>query len=81
MLYELGQIAFLQGNFEEAVSWFEQGLSCKNILNKRALWTGRIAALEYAGNFPGALDEVNRYLEQYPNDAAAQKELLFLQTR
>ncbi len=81
VLYELGQIAFLQGNFEEAVSWFEQGLSCKNILNKRALWTGRIAALEYAGNFPGALDEVNRYLEQYPNDAAAQKELLFLQSR
>lgn len=81
ILYELGQIAFEEGDYEHAVSWFEEGMACKNVINKRELWSGKIAALEYMGNFDTAKQEMQAYLESYPNDGAAQREFLFLKTR
>lgn len=29
VLYELGQISFEAGAYEQAVSWFEEGMACK----------------------------------------------------
>lgn len=81
VLYELGQLAFVQGEYDKAVTWFDQGMGCENIMNKRALWSGKIAALEYAGDFPAALQEMENYLENYPQDDEAQKEYIFLKTR
>lgn len=81
VLYELGQISFQEENYEQAVSWFEEGMACKNVMNKRELWAGKIAALEHMGNFEAAKQEMQVYLESYPNDGAAQREFVFLKTR
>ncbi len=81
VLYELGQIAFENEDYEQAIAWFEEGMACKNIINKRELWAGKIAALEHMGNFDSAKQEMEVYLESYPNDGAAQREYLFLKTR
>ncbi|MDE7313866.1 MAG: tetratricopeptide repeat protein [Eubacterium sp.] len=81
VLYELGQISFKEENYEQAVSWFEEGMACKNVINKRELWAGKIACLEYMGNFEAAKQEMQAYLESYPNDGAAQREYVFLKTR
>lgn len=81
VLYELGQIAFEDGDYEQAISWFEEGMACKNVINKRELWSGKIAALEYMGDFDVARQEIEVYLESYPNDGAAQREEAFLKTR
>ncbi len=81
VLYELGQIAAAQGDYSEAVSRFEQGMECENLMNKRQLWTAKIAAMEHGGNFTAALQEMEAYLEDYPNDEAAQREYIFLKTR
>lgn len=81
VLYELGLISFEEGSYEQAISWFEEGMACKNVINKRALWAGKIASLEYMGNFDAAKQEMQVYLESYPNDGASQREYAFLQTR
>ncbi len=81
ILYELGQIAFENKDYEQAIAWFEEGMACKNIINKRELWAGKIAAFEYMGNYDAAKQEMGAYLESYPNDVAAQREYLFLKTR
>ena len=81
VLYELGQIAFQAGEYEQAVTWFEEGMACKNVINKRELWGGKIAALEYMGKFDTARQELEVYLESYPNDGAAQREFVFLKSR
>ncbi|MDE6888549.1 MAG: tetratricopeptide repeat protein [Eubacterium sp.] len=81
VLYELGQISFEAEAYEQAVSWFEEGMACKNVMNKRELWAGKIAALEYMGNFDAAKQEMAAFLESYPNDGAAQREYVFLNTR
>ena len=81
VLYELGSLAFSRGEYDKAVTWFYQWLGCENIMNKRALWSGKIAALEYGGNFSAALQEMELYLENYPHDEEAQKEYIFLKTR
>lgn len=81
VLYELGQIAFEEGDYEQAVSWFQEGMACKNVINKRELWSGKIASYEYMGNFDAARQEMGAYLETYPNDGAAQREYLFLKSR
>lgn len=81
VLYELGQIAFIGTDYEQAVTWFEEGMACKNVINKRELWAGKIAALEYMGKFDTARAELETYLESYPNDGAAQREYVFLKSR
>lgn len=81
VLYELGQLAAAQEEYTKAVSWFEQGMECENLMNKRQLWSGKISALEHAGDFTGALQEMEVYLESYPNDEDAQREYVFLKTR
>ncbi|MCI8447407.1 MAG: tetratricopeptide repeat protein [Eubacterium sp.] len=81
VLYELGRIAFEDGSYHQALAYFEQGLSCEGIINKRELWTGKIAALEYIGDFDVAKQAMEEYLESYPEDAQAKREYIFLKTR
>lgn len=81
VLYELGKIAFEDGSYHQALAYFEQGMSCEGIINKRELWSGKIAALEYIGDFDVAQQEMKEYLESYPEDAKAKREYTFLKTR
>lgn len=79
--YALGKIAFEKEDYEQAVSYFEKGLACPDIAVKPRLWSGKIAAMEFQGDFAGARQEMEDYLSCYPDDEQAQREYAFLKTR
>lgn len=81
VLYELGQLAFEEGSYNQALDYFEEGLSGKSVMNQRELWAGKIAALEHNGDFDTAKQEMEAYLSNYPQDEQAQREYIFLNTR
>lgn len=81
VFYAMGKISFEEGDYAQAIRYFEQGLAINGVAGKRKLWTGKIAALEHQGNFKKAKKEIKAYLKSYPEDEAAQRELIFLKTR
>ncbi len=81
VLCALGQLKFEEGMYDQALLYFEQGLACSDIMNKQELWSGKIAAMEYTGDFKGAKKEMKAYLKSYPDDEKAQREYIFLKTR
>lgn len=66
------------GNYAEAVSEFTKGLSLEQVINEQELRSNLIAAYEYSGDFEMAEELMKEYIEDYPNDAAAAREYLFL---
>ena len=80
-LATLGDIEVSNGNYEKALNYFEAGLKLDSIDNMPALMKGKVAALEGLNRFSEAKEVLTQYLESYPNDEEAQKELVFLQTR
>ncbi len=81
VLYELGEIAFIQSDYEQALAYFEQGLAGASLTNKRDLWAGKIKALEFSGDFKAAKKEISAYRKDYPADELAKREHIFLKTR
>lgn len=79
--YEAGMFWFQEGRYEEAVSYLEQGLSVETVTNKQELLRSLVIAYEYNGNFDRAWEVIQQYTEQYPNDAEAQREYVFLKNR
>ena len=80
-LAALGDIEMTNGNYENALGYYQAGLSLESIDNMPELMKGQVAALEYLYRFSEAKEVLTQYLESYPNDEEAQKELVFLQTR
>lgn len=80
-LGSLGDIEMANGNYESALSYYEAGLKLDSIDNLGQLLKGKVAALEQLHRFDEAEEAMAQYLEAYPNDEEAQKELLFIQTR
>jgi tetratricopeptide (TPR) repeat protein len=81
VLAMLGNMAIKNGDYEEALTFFQQGLESKKITNEQELRKGEIAALEYTGNFTDAKEKMQEYLQLYPKDADALREQVFLETR
>ena len=52
-----------------------------SIDNMPQLMKGKVAALEKLNRYSEAREVLTQYLEKYPNDEEASKELIFLQTR
>ena len=77
----LGDIELSSGNYENALNYYQAGLSLDSIGNMPQLMKGQVAALEKLYRFQEAKDVLTQYLEAYPNDEEASKELVFLQTR
>lgn len=77
----LGDIELSSGNFESALNYYEAGLKLESIGNMPQLMKGKVAALEKLYRFDEAKDVLAQYLESYPSDEEASKELVFLQTR
>ena len=77
----LGDIELSSGNFENALNYYEAGLSLDSIGNMPQLMKGKVAALEKLYRFDEAKEVLIQYLESYPSDEGASKELVFLQTR
>lgn len=78
---QLGMCQIKQGDYNGAVSSFEAGLSVDDKGVNQALRLNEITAYEYMGEFNVAQSLMATYLQDYPDDATAIRENIFLSTR
>lgn len=67
-----------QGNYQEALKFFQEGLQLQKVTNEQELRSNQIAAYEYLGDYETARKEMKRYLSDYPEDEKAAREYVFL---
>lgn len=77
----LAQIEMGKENYPKALEYLEQGLALEEVPNKKELLSNQIIAYEYSGDFAAAWDVVQEYVTLYPEDAAVQREYIFLKNR
>ena len=77
----LGRMEMENGNYEQALAFYQQGLEKDTVTNEQELRKGEIIALEYAGRFAEAEQKMQEYLTLYPKDKDALREEVFLKTR
>ncbi|MBR4706456.1 MAG: tetratricopeptide repeat protein, partial [Pseudobutyrivibrio sp.] len=80
-LATLGDIEMTSGKYESALEYYEAGLKLDSIDNLPVLMKGQVAALERLDRYDEAKEVLTQYLESYPNDETAAKELIFLESR
>ena len=80
-LATLGDIEMASGNYESALSYYQAGLSLESIDNLPQLYKGQVAALENLHRFDEAKQVLTQYVESYPQDQEAARELIFLKNR
>ena len=80
-LYELGMQEMQDGNYKNALTYFNSGLELEKVPNKQNLMKSAIAAYEYSGDFDSAKKMMKEYLKAYPDDEEAKHENTFLETR
>ncbi len=78
---QLGMCQIRQGDYDGAVSSFEAGLAVDDKEMNQAIRLNEITAYEYMGEFSMAQSLMSSYLADFPDDAAAQRENIFLSTR
>ncbi len=81
MYNQLGLSKLHAQAYDEAVTAFETGLALNDASMTQTLKFNQIVAYEYSGNFDKAKSLMEKYLEAYPDDGAAQREYIFLKTR
>ncbi len=75
----LGSIYMQREEYENAVATYERAVSASEGTDLRQeMLFNRIVAYEYAGNFDKAKEYLLTYLEDYPGDEDAQREMQFL---
>lgn len=79
----LGSCELWEGNIEEAVAYFEEGLKIEGNDDEltQAMRYNCIFAYEKLGDMETAKDLLTEYVADYPEDEAALKEAQFLETR
>lgn len=70
-----------QGDYDAALATLEEGISKGEDSSLKELLGNEIAVYEQKGDFETAKLKMESYLEQYPEDEAAQREYVFLRTR
>ncbi len=80
-LYEMGNRQMEKGNYEQAIFYFSSGLELKEVPNKQVLLKSLVFAYEKNGDFSEAKKQLESYIELYPSDEAAKREMTFLKTR
>ncbi len=78
---QLGLCQLDNGEYDEALSAFQQGLAVPNNEIMQSLKYNEIVAYEYLSNFKQASLLMEAYLKEYPSDEAAKREYIFLKTR
>ena len=78
---QLGMRQIRQGDYDGAISSFEAGLAVGDKELDQALRLNEITAYEHLGEFSMAQSLMSTYLQDYPDDAAASRENIFLSTR
>ncbi len=77
----LGVCELRMGNYSDALSDFQIGLSLNDSEQNPALLRNTVAAYEYMGNFETAAERMSEYLALVPTDEEAQRENIFLTSR
>lgn len=77
----VGRFYFEDGDYEEALKVFENGIALGESGVRKSLLREEIACYEKLGDFANAAQKAADYLESYPEDALIQKEYEFLKTR
>lgn len=77
----LAHIKMDTGDYEEALSLIEKGLSIEGGECVQQLSFARVVCYEYLGDFESAKEYMAAYIADYPADADAARENTFLETR
>ncbi len=77
----LAKVFLEQGHYEEALRYIAQAFKAGNVNDEAALLKYEIIIYEKKGDFEKAKELLGKYMEKYPLDALAQKELIFLNSR
>ena len=64
-LYELGMQEMQDGNYKNALTYFNSGLELEKVPNKQNLMKSAIAAYEYSGDFDSAKKMMKEYLKAF----------------
>ncbi len=80
-LNALGDLHMRNGDYEEALEAYEEGLAQTVVTNEKQLKKNRIGALEYTQDWQGAYEACTEFVTEYPADADTLRELVFLTTR
>ena len=78
---QLGLCEIAKGDYEKALTAFQAGMNAENNGIQQTLSYNEIVAYEYLGDFQKATVLMESYLQNYPDDAKAQREYGFLSTR
>ena len=78
---QLGLCEIAKGDYEKALTAFQAGMNAENNGIQQTLSYNEIVAYEYLGEFQKATVLMESYLQNYPDDAKAQREYGFLSTR
>ncbi|MCI8489598.1 MAG: tetratricopeptide repeat protein [Lachnospiraceae bacterium] len=65
-------------NYSQAITYFSKGLETEEVTNEQELRSNLIAAYEYSGDFETAKELMQEYIQDFPGNAAAERENLFL---
>lgn len=77
----LGVAKLKEGEYQEALTYFQQALEQENEANQQEIRKNEIVALEHLLQFDQAKEKMASYVKDYPNDEAAAREYEFLQSR
>lgn len=78
---QLARVFLEAGRYEDVLVYVELAKDAGDLEDEASLLKCEIIAYEQMGNYEKARQLLASYLEKYPEDAQAQKELLFLNTR
>lgn len=77
----LADMQMEEGNYEQALEFFQKALAAKQVTDEQGLRRNEIIAYEKMNDFDMAKKKIEAYVNDYPEDEEAQRELIFLQTR
>ncbi len=78
---QLGLCELKKQDYQKALEAFQAGMSLEDDGFKQSLAFNEIVAYEYLGNYTKALELIEAYLKNYPDDEVAIREQQFLSTR
>ena len=80
-LYIMGKRHMNNEDYAHAISYFQAALEMEKVPNQQILMKECAIAYERKGDFAEARNMLQEYLELYPSDEEAQREMKFLESR
>lgn len=78
---QLGLCELKKGEYQKSLESFQAGLEVNDPSTTQNLLFNQIVAYEYLADFNKAKELIEEYVKLYPDDAAAQREQIFLSSR